>query len=38
MFGGHVGLQDGSDRLDLDMTRQYEPFRAQDWRHLHFVT
>ena len=38
MFGGHVGLQDGFDRLDLNMARQYETFGAQDWRHLHFVT
>ena len=29
MFGVHVGLQDGSDRLDLKVARQYEPFRAQ---------
>ena len=38
MFGERGGLQDGFDRLDLNMARQYELFGAQDWGHLHFVT
>ena len=37
-FGGHVGLQDGSDRLDLDIARQYQFLRANDLGHLHLVT